>query len=161
MSGDMHSPAYFLNGRAVFNLNRSRTIGDLSVADPAAVLDAAQAEIAAAIESYIHAPASDARRGALALAIQELMAGAESVRRGAARNADWADAFGPLHAASVSFLGRQSFLLVRDRWQDVQRLARTLLLEKSMTAATARWILNVKRPALAASFSGRASALRR
>jgi hypothetical protein len=141
---DFHSAAYWLAGRAIFNLNRGREISDLSISDPVDVLNTARADIASAVAAYIREPPSSSRRAALALAIQELAAGAESVRRGAARNADWSGAFGPMNAAAVAFLARQSIALIRDRWPDVQRLGRTLLSERQLPAATVAWMLDAK-----------------
>jgi hypothetical protein len=147
---DFHSAAYWLAGRTVFALNRGREVGDLSVADPVDALNSARAEIASAVTAYIHEPKSSNRRPALALTVQELMAGAESVRRGAARNADWSAAFGPMNAAAISFLSRQSIALVRDRWPDIQRLGRTLAAEKSLPAAMVGFLINAKPQKLAA-----------
>jgi hypothetical protein len=141
---DFHSAAYWLAGRVIFNLNRGRQISDLSISDPVDTLNSARAEIASAVAAYIHEPLSSSRRGELALALQSLMAGAEAVRRGAARNPDWSGAFGPMNAAAISFLSRQSIALIRDKWPDVQRLGRTLASEKTMTAAMVGFLVNMK-----------------
>jgi hypothetical protein len=139
---DFHSAAYWLAGRTVFSLNRGRTVGDLCIADPAAVLAAARADIQGAITAYLREPLSSNRRPGMALEIQSLMAGAESVRRGAARNADWSAAFGPLQAEAAAFMTRSAIVLVRDRWHDIQRLGRTLLAERKLDAEMVGWILN-------------------
>ena len=86
----------------------------------------------------------------MALAIQELMARAESVRRGAAKNADWSAAFGPLQAEAAAFMTRSASVLVRDRWHDVQRLARTLISERTLDSEMICWLLNVPSQKLAA-----------
>jgi hypothetical protein len=139
-----------IRGRFIFGLNRGRAVVDLSVADPVDVLDTARAEIAGAVATYIGEPASSDRRGELALSLQSLMAGAEAVRRGAARNPDWLDTFGPLYAAAVAFLARQPIALIRDRWPDVQRLGRALAAEKSLSASMVGFLLNAKPQRLAA-----------
>jgi hypothetical protein len=147
---DFHAAAFWKSGVTIFALNRGREVGDLSITDPVDALNSARVEVASRVAAYIREPPSSNRRAAFALAIQELAAGAEAVRRGAARNPDWLDAFGPLHAAAVSFLARQSIALIRDRWTDVQRLGRTLSAEKSLSASMVGFLVNAKRPALAA-----------
>jgi hypothetical protein len=146
---DFHSPAFWLAGRAIFKQNRGHALPDFDVSNPDAVLAAAAKEIAETLAAYLNADPHT--RPGVALELQAMMAGGTAQRRGAARNPEWGEAVARIERGpAVAFMAQQAGLFVRDHWNEIQRLARTLAAEKRLPAHMATWLVGSKPKVLAA-----------
>jgi len=134
VTGDFHSPAFYLAGKAVFAVKRFLPLADLDCTEPDAMLAAARKEIAAVL------PSPNAER------LLSLCVGAVAQRQGAARNPEWDAVTNPLMQTTAMGQARK---FVSSHFSEIQRLARTLLSERRLSVGMVCWILDSK-PRLAA-----------
>ncbi len=139
MTDARSSAAFWLSARTLHRLLADKPIVEMSVEDPAIVLDRASGEIRRTMAAFFEedTPYRDP--------MLNILIGAEAVRKCKPAQ-EWSEAIAPLGRAPIpQHMTAAARVFAGNRWMLIDRLARELAHEKRMSVSAVLWLLNLPR----------------